>query len=258
MIVNLAELKRIYVDVKVASDFLDEIVNNAHIDPPYLSALIASQKGGEGAAGYVMEALHSKYIDDRNMPNEMRAWWNLKVIVDEWGNPPRPGGIVHKRQQLKLRHKVQAGDTSPRPLTSNEESVDIMNGEWAKKWLKFTPYKIDEKGCIRCEFDDASHFLSTRGIHATSGAALCQHTQAHTSEPAPAPNGQLLHKHYHQFKEMDAEEYAALPIIKPTDEPLRGIDPMDKIKEWDALQKAIADQKLVEQKAAAKKAAKVA
>jgi hypothetical protein len=242
MIVNLVELKRVQSDSNAATEWVDQIVDNAHKDPPYLSSLLASQKGGEGAALYVMEALHAKYIDNRDMPPEMRTWWTLKMIVDDWGNTPRPGDTELRRIQMKLRHG------KGKPITSSEESVDIMNGEWEKKWIKHTPYKVDKKGCIRCEFKDAAHFLLTMGVHGKSGNALCQHVKPHTDDPAPAPNGQLLHKHYYRFKEVDAAEYDALPTIKKTDEPKRGIDPMDKIREWEVKKKAeieVAKQKTI-------------
>ncbi len=205
MDIDLAKIKFLARDAKELKDFIaSEFKRGGPSDPPYLSqCLVAFNQGGV----LVMEALALRYEKDRKLPDNMRLRWKLLVLCDEWGNPPIPGEIVYRREQLPLEHE------RGKPLTSEEINIDKMNGVYEDKWVRKVPYTIDEKGCITVEFEDTSFFLTVYGVHGKSGAAISIHKKEHSSDVVDTPGGQKLHAWYWRFKEQDAEMYAKLPKI---------------------------------------------
>lgn len=220
--IDLVEVKRIAYNARDLNAYIDSVLSScAPDDPPYLSDLLVRIRGGGQP---VLIALENKYNYDRNMPEENRFHWHLKVNYDEWGNKVSPGDFVVHRESLKLFHRPGV------PMTSAEVDEEKRDGTFEQRRIKKTPYKVDEKGCIKCEFTHSMYFLIVFGIHGKSGAKLSKHPYETSGgargdgEPIKAPNGDKLHCWYYRYKEVDKAQYAELPIIEVNDDPKRGID----------------------------------
>jgi hypothetical protein len=221
MRVDLRKIRELTRDAKDFHAHIDGIFEKCieEQDTPLLSDLIAGfNEGGV----YLMEALAQKYHDDRDMPAESRFYWKLYCKRDEWGNAPAKGDIVYRRIQKPMMHGPG------KHVTASELSLDIVNGTYDKKWHRYIPYKVDEKGCITCEFNDASYFIRSFGIHPISkrgGHPMSLHLREHSEEPVKAPDGNMLHVWYWRFMEMDGETYKKLPKLTERKEPKRGFLP---------------------------------
>lgn len=218
MRIELQKIREIARDSKDLHGYIDSIFERclSDGDVPLLSDMITEfNRGGV----YIMEALAHKYAQDRDMPMELRFRWKILAMRDEWGNVPQPGDQVLRRIQKPLEYGPG------KPVPAGELSLDIMNGVYDQKWNRYIPYTVDEKGCITCEFNDAVHFIRCWGVHPKSGLAgppLSLHSKEHSIDVVDAPDGKKYHVWYWRFKEMDKEDYANLPVIKPNKEPKRG------------------------------------
>jgi hypothetical protein len=192
-------------------------------DVPYLSDILIRGGGVGQPVLEELEAMESEAIMSRDADSLMK--WKLKVIRDEWGNPPRPGDKVIKINKLPLNKRGKS-------LPPDELNLAMLDGSYAKRFEKHVPYTIDEKGCIECSFTDAGYFLIHHGIHGKTERTM-NTKEEHSTEPVDAPNGSKIHVWYWRFMEVDAEDYKNLPKLKKTDEPKRGLDPVAKIRAWD-------------------------
>ncbi len=211
MKVDLPAIKRLMRDSGDLKDYLDDFLDNkcSPGDPPFLSDVIVGVKHG-GVP--MMQALEMRYHNDRDMPQERRFRWKLHVVRDEWGNPGLPGDIVKLRFNKPLFH------IPGKPATTQEINVDKLNGDFDRKWTKTFDYKVDEKGCIACEFEHAVAFLKRWGVHSKSNAIMSQHKQEHSGGPREtAIPGERLHVWYWRYKEADAQYYQGLPKLPPRD-----------------------------------------
>ena len=201
-------------------------------ETPLLSDIIA----GVGNGGIpIMEALAHKFVEDRDIEYNDRFIWKLYVKRDEWGNTPCKGDVMIRRIQKPLQ--LRPG----KPIVSDVLSMDKFNGTYDKKWHRYIDYKLDERGCITCEFMAASQLIRCFGIHPVSGIGgppLSIHLQEHSTEPTDAPNGQKIHVWYHRLMEMDKAMYSKLPVLKKRVEPKRGFAPMEEIEAYRAKKEA--------------------
>ncbi len=204
MEMDFPRIKMMAGDGRDVKDYISKLLDPQ--DPPYLSSCMAATTQG---GVYVMQALEARYLGDRDMPPEGRIRWTLRVLSDEWGRPVVPGQTIIRKVQLPLEHGPG------KPLTSEEINIDKMDGVYDKKWLRKIPYIVDEKGCITCEYQDAVYFLRSFGVHGKSGARMSMHVNSTSGDPVKTPDGQMCHVHYWRYKEVDADEYAALPVLTP-------------------------------------------
>lgn len=228
--VELTEIKKATHDVHTWRAFIDAYMQQCSPDdPPELSDLLVGFKRGGVNVLQELEALYNA-----RQPNPFK--WKIQVICDEWGNKPSPGDQVVMKKQRPLEY------APGKPVPATDLNIDRANGEYEKKWIEPRPYIVDEKGCITCEFEDAGHFLNTRGVHYATGHKLCKHIKPHSPEPVDCPNGGKLSVWYHQFKECPRHIYDKLPKLKKRVGPRRGIDDLDDIRAWDEKQKRLAEE----------------
>ncbi|MCK5610766.1 hypothetical protein KAR91_53330 [Candidatus Pacearchaeota archaeon] len=184
--------------------------------------IVNAGKWGGAALICLSQDAKSKRDDD-----EQQMRWNIKVKRDEWGNELGPGDVVLRKTQKILK------DRSGHLISPMEMSRALQDGSYDKRFVKVKEFKIDNYGCIECNFEDAVHFLNIWGLHCETGRALT--TKKETSkEPVNAPNGQKLHCHYWRYQEMTEDQYAKLPELKKRVPPLRGLDDIEDIEKWNA------------------------
>lgn len=215
-----------YENIKSASarrshifDFMEKCASD---DAVYLSDLIARK---DTAGGAVLAQLGERQADAmRDGFDTMK--WKIKVLCDEWGNQLGPGDKIEKRIQLPLKDKKTGNMIKPR-----EMSMAKLDGSYNKRFTRVKEFVVDNKGCITCGFEDAVSFLNLNGVHGMTGGTMTTKPQQST-EPLDCPNGQKLHKHHWRYKEVDADQYTALPKTKKRIEPLRGLATQNELDEW--------------------------
>lgn len=184
-------------------NLLDEIVKSYPLDdPPFLSDALAKIYSG----GYYLIKKLGDLWENRK---ERHHRWKIRILCDEWGTPPKPGDIVRRWTSKNRRDNVGQ-------LVRNVvRNASIAAGTEKEDFYNCTEFVVDEKGCIECEFDDAMYFLNVYGIHSRSKRALNpQYTKAKSREPVVDRNdGQSKYIHYHRHMEVDARQYAALPVL---------------------------------------------
>jgi hypothetical protein len=188
---------------------IDEIMREAQNDPIFISDLLADHMAAEPILAELRTSKAKKYI--------------LHFFRDEWGNVPQPGDIIKRphKKPLKTREGL--------PIMGKELRAWKRSGIYEQKRYDYEYHTVDERGCITVNADDTEYFLSHYGIHSISDMPLSFHTIEHSVDPAPVkdpktgkPTGQKLHVWYHRCKEVDAEMYKELPILKKTEKPKRG------------------------------------
>jgi len=207
MKVNYSELNGCKTTSEL-SQKLDELMRSIKTDdPPFLSdCLVNLHQGGH----HLLIELGEREKSEIGLPENQRLRWHIRVIRDQWGNPPNPGDKVERRIQKKLE-KRYGNETVV--VTGNELSASKADGSYEDKWVNKYYYEIDEKGCVLCGFSDAVYFLNNYGIHSVTKYSLTTKKE-HSAEPVDAPNGDKLHVWYRRYEEADKEQYAKLPIIK--------------------------------------------
>ena len=226
MQIDLRKVKELSRDSNDVINYIDGFFEDCIKagDTPLLSDILSKYNDG---GAIVLESLAYKCEQDRDLPENMRFMWKLQVRRDQWGNPPQPGDIVQRRVQKPLFHDRNQG----KPVSSSELTIDKINGDYDKKWNRYFPYEVDEKGCISVNFESAVSLIKQFGIHPNSkrgGHPLSLHLREHSQEPVEAPNGEKIHVWYWRFMEVDKEAYEKLPKIKKTTERKRGIDPIEE------------------------------
>jgi len=144
-----------------------------------------------------------------NEPAFKDAKWKIRVLKDEWGNPPKPGDLVVRKIQRNLV------DRAGRKLRSNAVNAMKRQGSFEKKYIDKREFVVDDKGCIECGYGDAIWFLRVRGVHYKTGEGLGGFRE-HSSGPCKSPNGDLLHIHYWRYSEAPPWVYADLPDLEKT------------------------------------------
>ena len=165
-------------------------------DPVYISDLISYKEG------MACEPLLSQ------LREELDEIYLLHCIRDEWGNIPQPGDTVEIKRR---RDMVRNG----KPLTSHEENLWKMQGIYDQKMYRTKQLKVDEKGCIRCNYADAELLLRIYGVHSGTGQRISHHAMEHSEDPARCPDGSMKHVWYWRFKEIEKEIYPYEKLSTP-------------------------------------------
>jgi hypothetical protein len=170
-------------------------------DPPYLSDVLVNYNRG-GAT--FLERL-GQMAEDRG---EVDFKWKIRVISDEWGQPVKPGDVVTRK--IARNNRDHRGN-----LTScMDRNIAIAAGTYEDDYYRHLPFKVDDRGCIECGFEDAVAFINTRGIHGRSGRPLPMNTHpVAAEEPVKCADGQHRTPHYRLYQEVDNEQYEALPVL---------------------------------------------
>jgi len=197
------------IDRKVAAI----IAECERTEPPFLSDLILGISDGGQA---IMIGLGDREKRELEMQDGDRFRWKIKVLRDEWGNKLQPGDVV-ERVVMKGLYKRDGI-----PVASTEMSRAKVDGSYKDRFENRYRYTVDDKGCVECGFTAAGYFLNVYGVHAITGYSLTT-KPVHSTEPSKAPNGQMLHVWYWRYSETDAAMYDALPKIKKSDDPKRGL-----------------------------------
>ena len=201
-------------------EYIQDVISKkcTETDPIQLSDLIVNAGNWGGSALVVLGGNHRESIGDGETP----MMWKIRVVRDEWGNKLTQGDKVYRRTQKSLK------DREDQLLSPAEMSRALQDGSYDERFLKVKEFKVDKKGCITCNFEDAVHFLNIWGMHSETGRALTTKKEL-SREPVDAPNGQKLHCHYWRYREMTEEQYKALPELAKRKEPLRGIAPVETV-----------------------------
>ena len=190
------ELSRIIgvKDKKARNAIIDDILEEAEKDPIFLSGLLVEHEVSEPIL--------------RELRTDPRKRYKLYMIRGEWGEEPSPGFIV--KRQFKNSLTDREGKLIPAKVLNNWKRAGIYD----KKRYRYEDYKLDEKGCISVDAANAEYFLTQWGVHSDSGYPISYHPQEKTTEPVDCPYGGKRHAHYYRWKEMDAEMYDSLPVLK--------------------------------------------
>ena len=181
------------IDRTVDGVVMDSAQND---DPVFISDLIAYKEGMP--AEPLLRHL-------REEPDEIYV---LHCLRDEWGNVPQPGDEVKLK---RMRDLVRDG----KPITSHQEQLWKMQGIYEQKMYRVKKFKVDDKGCIRCNYADAELFLRLWGVHSITKQRISQHTMEHSAEPADCPDGTKKHVWYWRFKEIEKTGYPYESLSKP-------------------------------------------
>jgi len=202
-------------------DYCEKIARNMDFDDPIcLSDCLAGHDDG----GQLLRIKIAEYDSECTFLQIPRPTWRIKVIRDEWGNPPNPGDKIGRRYKRPLT-KERNGETIP--YSGDELSKMIAMGTYEQKFHTYKYFTVDEKGCIECTFHDAIYFLNLWGIHFSTGMRLTS-KEEHSTEPVECPDGQERHVWYWRYKECPNDIYNKLPILEASDEPKRGYESSKK------------------------------
>jgi hypothetical protein len=174
-------------------------------DPPLLSDCIANYH--VGAAPFIVHLAADD--EERAHRNLDRFRWKIEVLCDEWGQKVKPGDIVQRQHKRSFSYKPG------RPIPGSELSAMKMDGRYEEELIYYTPFVVDDKGCIDCGFHDAMNFLSLYGVH-PNGRKL---TSKQPTNKSPVydemnPDAPPKHVHYLRYKEADKHRYSQMPKIK--------------------------------------------
>jgi len=239
MTIDFSEIRKASSDSpKQLRSVLSKILEQNRTKRIYLSDVLANINNGGQALNIALSLDYAKTLKSKVRP----PTWRLKVIRDQWGNPPQPGDTVKAVRNKRL---VEDGVM----VTHHDQNAAKMEGTYEERYTDTVDFEVDSKGCIECDWDDTILFLNLWGIHGVSKAGITTKPE-HTEEPVDCPNGQKLHAWYRRYYEVTEEMYKDLPKIKLSKAPRRGLDPKNVLEAYDAAFKKKRD---AEAQAAAEK-----
>jgi hypothetical protein len=200
--------------------FINDFIKNCDDDDPIQISDLLANKNSWGGMCLQTLGIAEEQLRMRGGDNPMM--WNLQVISDEWGNKLTEGDIVIRR--VKSNYK----DVEGQSIDPSEISSSRLDGSYEERFVMTKKFKVDKKGCIRANFEDAVSMCNLWGLHSVTGRTLTT-KKATSREPQECPNGQKLHCHYWRYKEVTKEQYDKLPNIKKRTYLLRGIDDLELI-----------------------------
>lgn len=177
-------------------DIMDDVQED---DPPFLSNLLI-HAGDSPAVNQIFELLAS---------GEYSFKWRIKVLRDEWGQPRYPGESIERTIPIN-RMKRDKELVTPRVLSKAKR-----DGSYQRKYIRIRKYKIDQKGCFECGFDDAVYFLNNWGYNKKTNTSVTSKPE-HSWEPVDMRDptkGQKKHIRYWRYAEMDRMDYANLKDV---------------------------------------------
>lgn len=216
---NLDSISNIKDVGKRADTIVRMIEACAPDDPPLLSDLLARVND---VGGVLLQVL-GEHQQNKIMNSGQQIKWKIKVLRDEWGNPPAPGDEVIRLVQRKLL------DSNKLPIQPDDLSVSMVDGSYEDRFFDKIVFPVDEKGCIECNFNAAVSFLNLYGLHAHTKKPLTMKPE-HSKEPVDAPNGTKIHVWYRKYQEVDKAGYEKLSKCPARKGPRRGLDPVEESK----------------------------
>lgn len=209
--IKFSEIQTLTSDEGVKQWLKDTLSKFTPDDPPSLSDCIANYHVGAAPLVVHLAATDEEYAQ-RGLP---RFRWKIEVLCDEWGNKPKPGDVINRMHKRKYEHKPG------QPIPGSELSAMKMDGRYEEELIYYTPFTVDDKGCIDCGFHDAMHFISLWGVHPGNNRSL---TAKKPTSGSPVydpynPDAAPKHVHYHRYKEADAKRYESLPSVKKRGRP---------------------------------------
>jgi hypothetical protein len=145
--------------------------------------------------------------ETRNMRSGTQRKWMIKVIRDAWGKELKPGDFVTRKIMLPLK------DRAGRLLTSRVLNKMRQRGAFDKTFIEERKFKVDEKGCIECSYDDAVYFLVDYGVHFETRHAITGRREM-SSGPCKAPDDTMRHVWYWRYEEAPPWVYSRLKKLK--------------------------------------------
>jgi len=137
----------------------------------------------------------------------------LKVLGDEWGKAVKPGDVVKRKFKEPLQRVPGT------PIASSVISNAVRAGTFERDFFRFEEFIVDEKGCIKCSADDMWYFLTHFGIHCYSRQNLSMHVNERSPDAQKnQKTGEMGHRLYWRFEEVETKEYEKLPSIRQIDE----------------------------------------
>lgn len=150
---------------------------------------------------------------DKSPPTEK---YRIRVLKDEWGNPPKPGDKV-TRQIEKPRY-----DRAGRKLRGRAVNDMKRRGIWEKKYIETREWEIDQFGCIELGWEDAAWLLQSYGVSFETKEGICGRKEL-SGGPCKAPSGDMLHVHYWRYEEVPPwVEVKPIKQASSDDKPKRG------------------------------------
>jgi hypothetical protein len=204
--INFSEIRQC-TDQDTLNQKIREVIDQFNADDPIsISDLLANKH--RGGAPLLVEL--SKLDNEQMLRNQSRFTWKIETLRDEWGNVPNPGDKVCRT------HKRPLDRGAGKPIPGSELSQMKIDGSYKDELEYVSEFIVDEKGCIDCTLHDAIHFLNLWGIHYKTKKPLCD-KKATSKTVVERADGQMLHVHYHRFKEANKQRYSQLPKRKKVD-----------------------------------------
>jgi hypothetical protein len=201
------------IEKELDGDKQDELIHGVlakcdQNDPPFLSAILAH--ANENGAFRVMEILST---------DQYPFQWKIKVLRDEWGAVPGTeewenshGKRMVVEREIPIGRVKRNGDL----VTPRVMSLAKKDGSYDRKYVQRKQFKIDDKCCISCRFDDAVYFLNNWGYNQKTNSAVTKKPE-YSYEPVDIKDpqaGMKKHVRYWRFAEKDREDYAKLPNMQ--------------------------------------------
>jgi hypothetical protein len=159
-------------------------------------ALINRDHGGN----YVLVYLDKEQLDgvrDENgivRPAEIRTF-KIKILFDEFGNPPKPG----------TEHKWLFGRTKRDKFgwkISTRQAKEIIRKGNRVELETYHAAKIDNNGCITVPYKDAVHLLDNWGIHYFSNEPISRMREFTRWTKKNPESGEMEHVHNWRYVEV--------------------------------------------------------
>ncbi len=127
--------------------------------------------------------------------------YKLRVLMDKWGEPVKPGDKVEWKRGQDLRNHVTGNK-----ITAADIKELIRRGE-LRTIQDWGEAEVDGDLCITVDFADAAQLLDTRGVHYNSDAPITGMREK-SSEPAECRDGVIRTQHFWLYEEVPPGEVA--------------------------------------------------
>ena len=124
-------------------------------------ALDQRERGGQLALLFLDDELKFDKRDDGP------RMWRLRVLRHADGKPVKPGDKIVRRIPRPLK------DRAGNKINSRSVNRMIQSGEYERNYVRKKTFVVDRDGCISCSYQDAGYFLTSFGVHYTTGFAIC-------------------------------------------------------------------------------------
>ena len=139
--------------------------------------------------------------------------WILRVIRHRNGQPPKAGDVFRWKRQVYNRERKRRG----LKLSGRLIRDAIRRGE-GHRFVDLGEAVIDERGCIKLGYGDASQLLHNHGVHYDTGIAISG-MRDKSRGPVEQEDGSKTHVWNWLAEEVLPEEYDDLETIQKADKP---------------------------------------